>query len=145
MLRCSIETLRGLSPARLERHANGPRVYVLGRRIHEFHLGVVFLLLAAVTFATGTGPVWLAASSEAAGGAWLVIKDWPDLFPSTRDTACWRFGVHRPPRMPWQARERDRHDGFLKRAGGQGKLPSGWERRHLERGQAVIRCSDLAG
>jgi hypothetical protein len=104
MIRCSIARLGRLSPARLDRHPNGPRVYLLGRRIHEFQLGLLFLLLATLTVATGTGPVWLAAGSEAAGGAWLVIKDWPDLFPSTRDTACWRFGIHRPPLMPWQAR-----------------------------------------
>jgi hypothetical protein len=101
MFRCSIARLW---PARLERHANGPRVYLLGRRIHEFQLGLALLLLAALTVATWAGPVWLTAGSEAAGGAWLVIKDWPDLFPSTRDTARWRFGVHRPPRMPWHAR-----------------------------------------
>jgi lysyl-tRNA synthetase class 2 len=31
----------------------------------------------------------------AAAGAWMVVKDWRDLFVSSRDTACWRLGVHR--------------------------------------------------
>jgi lysyl-tRNA synthetase class 2 len=30
--------------------------------------------------------------------AWLVVKDWHDLFPSRRDTAAWRIAPHRPPR-----------------------------------------------
>jgi len=33
----------------LERHANGPRVHVLGRRIHEYQLGLGLLVVAAVT------------------------------------------------------------------------------------------------
>ena len=90
----------------LERHANGPRVYVLGKRIHEFQVGFVLLVMAAVTATLPTDPVWLATGLEGASGLWLVIKDWPDLFPSTRDTACWRVGVHRPPVMPWNTTAR---------------------------------------
>jgi lysyl-tRNA synthetase class 2 len=28
-------------------------------------------------------------------GTWLVVKDWRDLFPRTRDTTAWAFGIHR--------------------------------------------------
>ena len=87
----------------LERHANGPRVYVLGRRIHEYQLGLSLLLIAAVTNGVPAGPFWLPTGLEAASGLWLVVKDWPDLFPATRDTACWRFGIHRPPKLPWDS------------------------------------------
>ena len=86
---------------RLERHANGPRVHVLGHRIHEFQLGFGLLLAAAATAIVW--PLW-SVGIEAAGGFWLVVKDWPDLFPSTRDTACWRMGIHRPPAAPWRTR-----------------------------------------
>ena len=27
--------------------------------------------------------------------AWMMAKDWPDFFPSRRDTYAWRVGVHR--------------------------------------------------
>jgi hypothetical protein len=30
-------------------------------------------------------------------GAYLVVKDWPDLFPATRDKASWSWGLHRLP------------------------------------------------
>jgi lysyl-tRNA synthetase class 2 len=78
---------------RLERHRLGPRVYVLGRRIHEWQLGV--------GVGAGVVAVWLlglvgAAAAVALGAvaAWLVVKDWRDLVPSQRDTAAWRLGVH---------------------------------------------------
>ena len=35
-----------------------------------------------------------------ATGAWLVVKDWRDLHPATRDTAMWRPGLHRPADLP---------------------------------------------
>jgi lysyl-tRNA synthetase, class II len=79
---------------RLERHRLGPRVYVLGRRVHEWQLGFG-VGAAALT-------VWLAGSLDGtaaaalgAAAAWLVLKDWRDLVPSQRDTAAWRLGVHR--------------------------------------------------
>src|SRR5690242_10288391 len=82
---------------RLERHELGPRVYVLHRRIHEYHLGLGILALLslgavfeAVTLDEGTVLAGLAA-------AWLIVKDWQDLFPSRRDTAAWRLGTHRRP------------------------------------------------
>jgi hypothetical protein len=87
----------------LERHANGPRVYLLGRRVHEYHLGAWLLVAAAITGGVQAGPFWLETGLEAASGFWLIVKDWPDLFPATRDTASWRVGIHRPPSLPWDA------------------------------------------
>ena len=81
---------------RLERHRLGPRVFVLGRRIHEWHLGllVVVAALPATLFGLiGPGTALVAVLL----GAWLVIKDWPDLAPGRRDTAAWRLLIHRRP------------------------------------------------
>ncbi len=77
---------------RLERHPLGPRGYLLGQRVHEWHLGLVaasagLALALLVHLEAGWGVV--------AAGAWLFLKDWQDLFPSRRDTASWRLGVHR--------------------------------------------------
>jgi hypothetical protein len=83
---------------RLERHALGPRVYLLGRRIHEFALGFAIL---GVLMAGGIVDVWdLTRRVEfvSAFGSWLVIKDWRDLIPSKRNTAAWSFLPHREPR-----------------------------------------------
>jgi lysyl-tRNA synthetase class 2 len=82
---------------RVQRHALGPRVFVAGRRVHEWHLGAVILLVLGVAgwsdwVTGGVGP-YLAA----AVGGWLVAKDWRDLTPSGRDTAAWRVGFHRRP------------------------------------------------
>ena len=82
---------------RLERHALGPRVYVLRRRIHEYHLGLAILLVLAVGAALDWLRLDLAAVLAAVGGVWLVAKDWRDLVPSQRDTALWRVGLHRRP------------------------------------------------
>ncbi len=80
---------------RLERHAQGPRVFVLGLRVHEWHLGLAALLVALAGAAAGLWPdapgFWVAVG---AGGA-LVVKDWRDLVPSLRDTGSWRLGPHR--------------------------------------------------
>jgi lysyl-tRNA synthetase, class II len=82
---------------RLQRHHLGPRVYVLGRRIHEWHLGAV---LVTMTLAGLAADAW--EPSPVAGvivglGTWFVVKDWRDLVPSRRDTAAWRIGLHRRP------------------------------------------------
>jgi hypothetical protein len=84
---------------RIERHELGPRLHLCGRRVHEYHAGVVTLLSSSVvTFGTAERfSAWTALAAVA--GLWLVGKDWPDLFPATRDRASWRLGVHRlPPR-----------------------------------------------
>ena len=82
---------------RLERHPLGPRVFFLGRRWHDWHLGVLVLGALAVGalagFVSDSYPTWLAA----AAGVWLVAKDWRDLTSHRRDTASWRLGLHRPP------------------------------------------------
>jgi hypothetical protein len=83
---------------RLERHRLGPRVYVCGLRIHEFALG--FAVLGAI-LAGGLADAWELTRTTAlasAAGSWLVIKDWRDLFPSTRNTASWSILPHRLPR-----------------------------------------------
>jgi hypothetical protein len=83
---------------RLERHSLGPRVYVLGLRIHEFALG--FAVLAAL-IAGGIVDAWdmsRRVDMVTAFGSWLVIKDWRDLFPSKRNTAAWSLLPHRVPR-----------------------------------------------
>jgi lysyl-tRNA synthetase, class II len=78
---------------RLERHRLGPRVFVLGRRVHEWHLGVVLLVAALLIWALG---MWLEPLAVVALiGCWLVVKDWHDLFPSRRDRAAWQVGLHR--------------------------------------------------
>jgi lysyl-tRNA synthetase, class II len=79
---------------RIQRHRLGPRVYVLGRRVHEWQLGVGVGTGALAAWAAGVLGGGIAAGLVAAA-AWLVIKDWRDLLPSQRDTASWRLGVHR--------------------------------------------------
>jgi hypothetical protein len=80
---------------RIERHDLGPRLYVAGRRIHEWHGGAALLAsVLAIPPLHGSIAGWTLALI----GAWLLIKDWNDLFPSRRDTAAWRIGPHRPPR-----------------------------------------------
>ncbi len=91
-----------LSPLRLERHRLGPRVYVFGARVHEYQLG--FAITAGGL--AGAGLAWAWTTVITLVGVVLVAKDWPDLFPATRDTARWRFGVHRLPRGDEPARER---------------------------------------
>ena len=90
---CSLNTL-----IRIERHELGPRVHIVGRRVHEYQVGLALLAASPVgtleTSARGLVPAAVAALS----GLWLVVKDWPDLFPATRDKASWRLGVHRLPR-----------------------------------------------
>jgi lysyl-tRNA synthetase class 2 len=81
---------------RLERHSLGPRVFILGRRIHEWHLGLLVIsgaVAAALLGVIGPGTGLVAAIL----GAWLVIKDWPDLTRHGRDAAAWRLFIHRRP------------------------------------------------
>jgi lysyl-tRNA synthetase class 2 len=89
---------------RLERHPSGPRVYVLGRRIHDFHCGFA---VAAVATAIGSLGKDRAALLLFLVAGWLVVKDWRDLFPQLRDTASWRLWIHR---VPAPLRERRRFE-----------------------------------
>jgi lysyl-tRNA synthetase class 2 len=84
--------------ARVERHTLGPRVFVLGRRVHECHLGLAVLIAGGAVALAGRSGVLLAVLLAA--GAWLVAKDWRDLHPATRDTAMWRPGLHRRADLP---------------------------------------------
>ena len=83
---------------RLERHRLGPRVFLFGVRIHEFALG--FAVLAALLGGelAGAWELSRATSAATAAGSWLVIKDWRDLFPGTRNTAAWSILPHRVPK-----------------------------------------------
>src|SRR5205823_13411225 len=80
---------------RIERHRLGPRVYVLGARVHEWQLGAA-LLLALMCAALGhrVDRDGLSAVILLTAGLWLVAKDWRDLLPSQRDTAAWCVGLH---------------------------------------------------
>ena len=88
--------VRSVLMLKVERHRLGARVYVLGLRIHEWHLGLAVLVGDAVAFLLQALGV-LPALEIALIGIWLVAKDWPDLTADTRDTAAWRLGIHRRP------------------------------------------------
>jgi lysyl-tRNA synthetase class 2 len=82
---------------RVERHPLGARLHVLGRRVHEWHLGAALLGGVAAGAALGSLQLTLATALMAIAGTWLVAKDWRDLLHSHRDTAAWRLGLHRRP------------------------------------------------
>ena len=79
---------------RVDRHRLGPRVYVLGRRVHEWQLGAAILLALAAAEVVWRDYDSAAVALAALAGLWLVAKDWRDLFPSRRDTTAWRLGLH---------------------------------------------------
>jgi lysyl-tRNA synthetase, class II len=79
---------------RIERHRLGPRVYVFGTRIHEWHLGVALLLAVAFGGLFDRVEDSVVTGAAVVAGVWLVAKDWRDLFPAHRDTAAWRLGLH---------------------------------------------------
>src|SRR5205814_1034538 len=60
---------------RVERHAHGPRLYLAGRRVHEWHLGA--LLLAAGGLALTIAHRGLSAPTGLLllVGGWMVVKD----------------------------------------------------------------------
>jgi lysyl-tRNA synthetase, class II len=79
---------------RIDRHRLGPRVYVLGTRVHEWHLGTALLLALLAGALVDRVELSLATGIAALAGTWLVAKDWRDLSPSRRDTTEWRLGLH---------------------------------------------------
>ncbi len=81
---------------KLERHRLGPRLFLFGRRVHEWHLGVLVIACAPLLAVLGVIEAGTAAVTLLLGG-WLVVKDWPDLTPRGRDQAAWRLGIHRRP------------------------------------------------
>ena len=84
---------------RLERHRLGPRIFVCGLRIHEFALGFAVLGALLAGELAGAWELTRATAAATAAGSWLVIKDWRDLFPSTRNTASWSLLPHRVPKQ----------------------------------------------
>jgi lysyl-tRNA synthetase, class II len=82
---------------RVEHHALGPRVHVLGVRVHEWHLGAAVLAVALVLDLSDILTGGLTAYAIGLAGCWLVAKDWRDLTGAQRDTGAWRLGFHRPP------------------------------------------------
>jgi lysyl-tRNA synthetase, class II len=80
---------------RVERHELGPRLWVLGRRLHECHAGAALAVLVLAGAALGVPLAWLAV--PALLGAWMLVKDWQDFIPARRDTAAWSAGIHRRP------------------------------------------------
>ena len=82
----------------IERHALGPRVFVLGCRVHEWQLGVALGSIYLVGVTRGDlPPTSVPGIALALVSGWLVLKDWRDLVPGLRDSAAWRLGIHRPP------------------------------------------------
>jgi lysyl-tRNA synthetase, class II len=80
----------------MEHHEQGPRLFLLGLRVHEYQVG--FLVLAAATAARALawiGPGQLLYALVIAG-AWLIAKDWRDITPHRRDTGSWSLWFHRP-------------------------------------------------
>ncbi|HZC29521.1 MAG TPA: hypothetical protein VE269_07245, partial [Gaiellaceae bacterium] len=82
---------------RVERHPLGPRLFLLGVRWHDWHLGLLVLVGLAMGSAAGLVHDTLPAALAALAGVWLVAKDWRDLTRRRRDTAAWRLGLHRYP------------------------------------------------
>ena len=80
---------------KLERHELGPRVYLLGQRIHEFALGFAILAVLFAFALTDHCELTRRVDAGLVFGSWLVVKDWRDLFPSKRNTASWSLLPHR--------------------------------------------------
>ncbi len=78
----------------LERNPRGPRLYVLGVRIHECHLGLALLAVDLAGWAADLWSLSVWSGGVALVGGWMVVKDWRDLVPSLRDTGAWSVGVH---------------------------------------------------
>src|SRR6476620_9138602 len=81
---------------RVEHHALGPRVYVIGARIHECHLGCgVLLLLLDIDLGGGLSG-GLAAVVLGSLGSLLIAKYWRDRLCAQADTGACRLGFDRP-------------------------------------------------
>ncbi|MDX6547097.1 MAG: hypothetical protein QOG33_647 [Gaiellales bacterium] len=83
------------TPLSIVRHPLGPRVYVAGLRVHECFAGSgIAAAVVAAALLDGDANRRLLFAVGAAS-LWLMAKDWPDFFPSRRDTYAWRAGLHR--------------------------------------------------
>jgi len=80
--------------ARVELHHYGPRVFILGRRIHEWHLGLALVAGTALGIVLGLWTFSWWSAGVLALGAWMLAKDARDILPHTRDTGTWRVGFH---------------------------------------------------
>jgi lysyl-tRNA synthetase class 2 len=81
----------------IEKHGLGPRVYFLGRRWHDWHLGGLILAALGLAVVLGLMRDRFVAVLIALVAVWLITKDWRDLTAKRRDTAAWRLGLHRLP------------------------------------------------
>jgi lysyl-tRNA synthetase class 2 len=81
----------------IEKHGLGPRVYFLGRRWHDWHLGGLILVALGLAVVLGGMRDRFVGLLIALIAAWLITKDWRDLTAKRRDTAAWRLGLHRLP------------------------------------------------
>jgi lysyl-tRNA synthetase class 2 len=79
----------------VQRHPQGPRVFLLSRRVHEYMLGGIVLAAVVAGWLSGLLHNSVVPLVAAALGVSLVASDWRDMFPSKRDSASWRLGVHR--------------------------------------------------
>jgi len=84
---------------RVERHDLGPRLYVLGLRVHECHAGIVLAGAAMLALFAEWPLPRLPMLGLLLTGLWMLWKDWRDLFPRLRDSAAWSAAMHRRP-MP---------------------------------------------
>ena len=81
---------------RIELHAYGPRAWLLGHRLHEWELGLATLVTVLAGRVLGRWGLSDAVAVATALGLWMLIKDWRDISPRTRDTSTWRLGIHKP-------------------------------------------------
>ena len=95
-----------ISPLHVERHELGPRLFVFGRRVHEWTVGAGLVVGLGAFLAAGILALGEATIALLGLGIWLFIKDRHDLWPSKRDRCAWSWGSHRLPtvRLRPQAR-----------------------------------------
>src|SRR4051812_50038782 len=85
----------GLRMLRLDRHPLGPRVYVLGTRVHEWHLGAAVLLALLVGALTDRLDLFLASGVAGFARALVVAEDLRGVTPAPRGTTEGRAGPSR--------------------------------------------------
>jgi lysyl-tRNA synthetase, class II len=78
----------------VELHHYGPRVFILGRRIHEWHLGLGILAVTGLGIAVRLWSFSWWSGAALAVGAYALAKDARDIRAHTRDTGTWRLGRH---------------------------------------------------
>ena len=79
----------------VRRHPLGPRVYIGGFRVHECWAGLVAVVAIALLAAADRPGPHMLDGAVCVVAVWMMAKDWPDFFPSRRDTYSWRVGLHR--------------------------------------------------